>query len=110
MMLFTAKCKPPEGLELTFKQIHDWNILGDTWRLAEEITAFTHRNDILFTSGTFSRKTTTNSTQPYCSVQPDEIAMLTANDFNLKTIQPLMITIFRAYAVTWRFRKFIKVR
>jgi hypothetical protein len=31
-----------------------------------------------------------NSTQRYFLVQPDEIAMLTANDFNLKTIQPLI--------------------
>jgi hypothetical protein len=28
--------------------------------------------------------------QRYFLVQPDEIAMLTANDFNLKTIQPLI--------------------
>jgi hypothetical protein len=81
----------PEGLELTFNPANTrLNILGDTWRLAENNRIYIKGNDILFINVALSHEKQRVALNGIFSYSSDEIAMLTANDFNLKTIQPLI--------------------
>lgn len=81
----------PEGLELTFNPANTrLNILGDTWRLAENNRIYVKGNDVLFTNVALSYEKQRIGLNGIFSYSPDETALLTADNFNLKTIQPLV--------------------
>lgn len=81
----------PEGFELTFNPVNTrLKILNDTWQLAENNRIYIKGNDVIFNNVSLSHKKQRIALNGIFSYSPDEVAMLTANNFNLKTIQPLI--------------------
>ncbi|MDP5120253.1 MAG: translocation/assembly module TamB, partial [Spirosomaceae bacterium] len=80
-----------EGLELRFNPENtQLNVLGDTWRLAENNRIFIRGDDVLFSNVALFYDKQRIAMNGIFSNSPDEVAILTANNFNLKTLQPLL--------------------
>lgn len=81
----------PEGFEVTFNPANSrLELLDDTWQLAQDNRIFIKGNDILFTNVSLSHENQRIALNGIFSYSPDEVAIVTANNFNLKTLQPLV--------------------
>ncbi len=81
----------PEGFEIAFNPANSrLKLLDDTWRFAQNNRVYIKGNDILFSNVSLSHKNQQVALNGIFSYSPDEVAIITAKDFSLETLQPLV--------------------